>query len=164
MARLSLWRHEPRSHLRDTSHVGQKRSQQGDTSHGVTGSEFQKNKEEVEWAVRDLGREKWSPRVWEGRFLRMTGREMMRKAECGLNKEHSGAVHLPGAFLRLCWEALHSWMNHARVGHPQTSSTLPSLLRPGLVPKKECLKAELPYTEGEDACSWGRHKNEGGYF
>lgn len=24
------------------------------------------------------------------------GREMMRKAECGLNKEHSGAVHLPG--------------------------------------------------------------------
>lgn len=154
MARLFLWRHEARSHLRDTSHVGQKRSQQG--------ARFRVSEERGRGGVGNQRPGKGNIKFPSmRRKILKDGREMMRKAECGLNKEHSGAVHLPAAFLRLCWEALRSWMNHARVGHPQTSSTLPW---PGLVPKKECLKAELPYTQGEEACSWGRHKNEGYYF
>lgn len=42
-----------------------------------------------------------------------------------------------------------------RVGHPQTGSRLSSLLRLGLLPKKEYLTTELSSTEEEDGLRLG---------
>lgn len=63
-----------------------------------------------------------------------------------------------GAFHGLFWEALNYRVNQPRVEHPQTSSRLPSLPRFGLVPKKECLRTDLPSTEREDGLRLGEQK------
>ena len=100
-------------------------------------------------------RKRWSGvlvngKIWEGekwvpehrkKALRVAGGEKGWGGAQTAPWTEAEAGHLCGGFPRRPLPP--AWIT-PRVEHPQTSSRLPSLLRLGLVPKKECLRTAKP--------------------